>query len=107
MELIITEANYETEVLGSKLPVLVDFYADWCGPCKMMAPVLETIAKEYEGKMKVGKCDVDENMILAQKNRVASIPNLILVKEGQVIGNYIGYMSKDELLEKIEADLNK
>ena len=105
MEVKITTENFETEVLQSGIPVLVDFYADWCGPCKMMGPVLEEIAKEFEGKLKVGKCDTDDNMILAQKYRVASIPNMQLFKDGQVVANYIGYMSKSELQEKLQKDM--
>lgn len=105
MEKQITEGNFEAEVLQSQIPVLVDFYADWCGPCKMMAPVLEELAKEYEGKLVIGKCDTDENMTLAQKYRVASIPNMQLFKNGEVIANYIGYQSGKELKEKLDADL--
>ena len=105
MEVKITTENFETEVLQSGIPVLVDFYADWCGPCKMMGPVLEEIAAEFEGKLKVGKCDTDDNMILAQKYRVASIPNMQLFKDGQVVANYIGYMSKSELQEKLQKDM--
>lgn len=105
MEVKITTENFETEVLQSGIPVLVDFYADWCGPCKMMGPVLEEIAAEFEGKLKVGKCDTDDNMILAQKYRVASIPNMQLFKGGQVVANYIGYMSKSELQEKLQKDM--
>lgn len=105
MEVKITTENFETEVLQSEIPVLVDFYADWCGPCKMMGPVLEEIAKEFEGKLKVGKCNTDDNMLLAQKYRVASIPNMQLFKGGQVVANYIGYMSKGELQEKLQKDM--
>ncbi len=105
MEVKITTENFETEVLQSGIPVLVDFYADWCGPCKMMGPVLEEIAAEFDGKLKVGKCDTDDNMILAQKYRVASIPNMQLFKDGQVVANYIGYMSKSELQEKLQKDM--
>lgn len=105
MEVKITTENFETEVLQSGIPVLVDFYADWCGPCKMMGPILEEIAAEFDGKLKVGKCDTDDNMILAQKYRVASIPNMQLFKGGQVVANYIGYMSKSELQEKLQKDM--
>lgn len=105
MEVKITTENFETEVLQSGIPVLVDFYADWCGPCKMMGPVLEEIAAEFEGKLKVGKCNTDDNMLLAQKYRVASIPNMQLFKGGQVVANYIGYMSKSELQEKLQKDM--
>lgn len=105
MELIITTENFEEVVLKSDVPVLVDFFAEWCGPCKMMAPVLEEIAAEYEGKLKVGKCDADDNMILAQKYRVASIPNMQLFKGGEVVANYVGFMTKDALCAKLNQDM--
>lgn len=105
MEMKFTVDNFDKEVLQSELPVLVDFYADWCGPCKMMAPVIEQIAGEYDGKLKVGKCNTDENMALAQQYRIASIPTLMVFKAGQAVATYIGVMSKDELCEKIEKEL--
>ena len=105
MELQITTENFEEAVLKSETPVLVDFFAQWCGPCKMMAPVLEEIAKKYEGKLKVGKCDTDDNMLLAQKYRVASIPNMQLFKNGQVVANYVGFMTADALSAKLGQDL--
>lgn len=105
MELQITTENFEEVVLKSDTPVLVDFFAQWCGPCKMMAPVLEEIAKKYEGKLKVGKCDTDDNMLLAQKYRVSSIPNMQLFKNGQVVANYVGFMTADALSAKLDQDL--
>ncbi|MDY6103424.1 MAG: thioredoxin [Acetatifactor sp.] len=105
MELQITTENFEEAVLKSETPVLVDFFAQWCGPCKMMAPVLEEIAKKYEGKLKVGKCDTDDNMLLAQKYRVSSIPNMQLFKNGQVVANYVGFMTADALSAKLDQDL--
>lgn len=105
MELQITTENFEEAVLKSETPVLVDFFAQWCGPCKMMAPVLEEIAKKYEGKLKVGKCDTDDNMLLAQKYRVSSIPNMQLFKNGQVVANYVGFMTFDALSAKLDQDL--
>lgn len=105
MELQITTENFEEAVLKSETPVLVDFFAQWCGPCKMMAPVLEEIAKKYEGKIKVGKCDTDDNMLLAQKYRVSSIPNMQLFKNGQVVANYVGFMTADALSAKLDQDL--
>lgn len=105
MEYKFTTENFTEEVLQSKLPVLVDFYADWCGPCKMMAPVIEKIAGEYEGRLKVGKCNVDDAMGLAQTYRVVSIPNLQLFKGGQVVANYVGFLSEEALKEKLEKDL--
>ena len=105
MELQITTENFEEAVLKSETPVLVDFFAQWCGPCKMMAPVLEEIAKKYEGKLKVGKCDTHDNMLLAQKYRVSSIPNMQLFKNGQVVANYVGFMTADALSAKLDQDL--
>ncbi len=105
MECIVTADSFEEVVLKNNVPVLVDFYADWCGPCKMMSPVLSGIAEEYEGKLVIAKCNVDENMELAERYNVASIPNMQLFKNGQVAANYIGFMSADALKEKINADL--
>lgn len=106
MEYKFTVENFEEEVLKSELPVLVDFYADWCNPCKMMAPVIAELAKEFEGKCKVGKCNVDENMAVAQKYRVASIPNFIIFKDGQPIANFMGAMPADELRSQVEQALS-
>lgn len=105
MEIQVTEQNFEAEVLNSDIPVLVDFYADWCGPCKMMAPVLEKIAAEYDGKLKVGKCDTDSNMLLSDKYHVSSIPNMQLFKNGEVVANYIGYTAEKDLKEKLDKEL--
>ncbi len=103
MEHIFTTENFDAEVLQSELPVLVDFYADWCGPCKMMAPVVEKMAEEFEGRLKVGKSNVDDNMMLAQKYRISSIPCFMVFKGGEVAATLIGAMSASELKEKIEA----
>lgn len=105
MEYQFTVSNFEEEVLRSEIPVLVDFYADWCGPCKMMAPVVERIAEEYEGKFKVGKCNVDANMALAQKYRVASIPTFIIFKNGQPVNTLMGAMPEDTLCDKMDEQL--
>ncbi|MCH5274992.1 MAG: thioredoxin [Lachnospiraceae bacterium] len=105
MELKFTKQNFAEEVLSSKQPVLIDFYADWCGPCKMMAPVVEKLAEEYEGRIKIGKVNVDEEMELAQKYRVVSIPTFLMFKDGEVENTYIGAMSAAELTEKIEQIL--
>lgn len=101
MEYTFTVENFEAEVLNSELPVLVDFYADWCNPCKMMAPAVEALAKELEGKCKVGKCDVQTNMAIAQKYRVTSIPNFIVFQNGQPAANFLGAMSADELRSQV------
>ncbi len=103
MEYKFTAANFEEEVLNSKIPVLVDFYADWCGPCKMMAPIVESIAESFEGKAKVGKLNIDDEMDIAQKYRVMSIPTFIIFKDGQVVETSVGAMSKDELEKKLRS----
>ncbi len=105
MEYKFTSENFEAEVLQSELPVLVDFYADWCGPCKMMAPVVEKLAEEYEGRLKVGKLNIDENMQIAQQYRVVSIPTFLIFKGGKVEANYLGAMSASELKDKVEQAL--
>lgn len=94
--------NFEQEVLKSDIPVLVDFYADWCGPCKMMSPVVEQIAAEYAGKVKVGKINVDESQKTAQKYNVMSIPTFIVFKNGEATETLVGAVSKDVLVEKIK-----
>lgn len=103
MEYKFTSANFESEVLNSDIPVLVDFYADWCGPCKMMGPVVEKLAQEYEGKAKVGKVNVDEEQELAEKFNVMSIPFIALIKDGKMVDSNLGATSKDALVAKLEA----
>jgi len=105
MEYKFTDENFEAEVLQAKLPVLVDFYADWCGPCKMMAPVVEKLAEEYEGRVKVGKCNVDDNMQLAGAYRVSNIPAFMIFKDGKPALTCVGAMSASELKKKIEQVL--
>ena len=101
-EVKITVSNIESEVLRSDQPVLVDFYADWCGPCRMLAPVLEEIAREYEGGVKVGKVNVDEQMELAQKFGVSSIPLLVVFKDGQPVAKSLGYRPKEEIVNLLK-----
>lgn len=96
-EIIITSENFDSEVLNSPLPVLVDFWAAWCGPCKMLAPSVEKLSEEYEGKVKVGKVNVDEQMALAQEFGVSSIPTLILFDKGEIKKQSIGLISYEEL----------
>lgn len=105
MEHKFTTDNFESEVLQASTPVLVDFYADWCNPCRMMGPVVAKIAEEYDGKIKVGKCNIDENMELAQKYRVASIPAFVIFRDGEPAANYVGSMPAAELREKVEQAL--
>ncbi len=103
MEYTFTEANFEEEVLKSQIPVLIDFYADWCGPCKMMSPVVAKLAEEYDGKIKVGKVNSDDNPALAQKYGIMSIPNFVFIKNGEQVDNAIGAMGKEALEEHIKA----
>ena len=101
-EIILTEDNFEKEVLQSDIPVLVDFWATWCGPCRMLAPTIARIAEEQEGKIKVGKIDVDEEPELSVQYGIASIPTLMVFKNGQVVNKSIGVIPK----AAIEALLN-
>jgi len=103
MALHFTDENFQQEVLESDIPVLVDFYADWCGPCKMIAPIIEELAKEYEGKVKIGKINVDEEVKTTEKYRVMSIPTLILFKNGVPVDTVIGAVPKKTLQDKLEA----
>ena len=98
-----TDDNFETEVLKSDKPVLVDFWAVWCGPCKMIAPIVEELAGEYEGKAKVGKLDVDNNQESAIKYGVRSIPTVLIFKGGKVVDTIIGAVPKVQIKQKIEA----
>lgn len=98
-EITLTQENFEEEVLNSSLPVLVDFWATWCGPCKMIAPVVEEIADEYEGRIKVGKVNVDEEDELAAEYSISSIPTLLIFKNGEIVHTLIGYRPKEQILE--------
>ena len=101
-EIIITRSNFDAEVMKSDIPVMLDFWADWCGPCRMLAPVVANIAEKYEGKVKVGKVNVDEEEELANLFRVSSIPMIAVVKNGEVVNTSVGYRPQ----EQIEALLN-
>lgn len=105
MEYKFTEENFENEVIKSDIPVLVDFYADWCGPCKMMMPVVEKLAETYEGKVKVGKVNSDENSGLASRYNIMSIPSFLIIKNGEVVDSAMGAMSMDVLAKKLDAVL--
>ena len=102
---LVTDADFEAEVLKSELPVLVDFYADWCGPCKAIAPVIEELAGEYDGKFKIVKMNVDENQARPQEFGVMSIPTLIIFKGGKEVDRMQGALPKDTLAGKLDEQL--
>lgn len=99
----VTDDNFEAEVLKSEVPVIVDFWAAWCGPCRMIAPIVEELAEEYDGKIKVGKLDVDDNQQIAVKYGVRSIPTVLFFKDGEVAETVIGAVPKSMFVEKINA----
>lgn len=100
-EIKLTAENFENEVLKADKPVLVDFWAEWCGPCKMLAPVISEIAEEYRGKINVGKLNIDDEMELAVKYGIASIPTVLLFEKGEVIKKSIGFAPKETLIEEL------
>lgn len=99
------ESNFETEVLNSSIPVLVDFWAPWCGPCRALTPTLEAISSEMSGKIKVCKVNVDENSELAMKYKIMSIPALFIIKDGNVVSTKVGGSSKDSMTAWISENL--
>ena len=101
----LTDETFQSEVIESPLPVLVDLWATWCGPCRMVAPIVEELAQEYEGRLKVGKLDVDSEQKIAGNYGIRSIPTLLLFKEGKVVDQIVGAVPKKILVEKIEAAL--
>ena len=102
MEIKLTESNFEQEVLKSDIPVLVDFWATWCGPCRMIAPVVAEIADEKAGVLKVGKVNVDDEEGLATKYSIFSIPTLLYFKNGQVVKKFVGYRGKNDILSQLD-----
>ena len=100
---IFTSENFEQAVLGASLPVIVDFSATWCGPCKMMAPTLEKLAEEYSGKVLIGKIDVEENMDIAMKYRVMNVPTLLIFKDGKFLNTMVGLQNGNTLKKVIES----
>ncbi len=108
MEIILTDKNFESEVLKEKvLPVIVDFFAEWCGPCKMMAPAFEKMAEEFEGKVKLGKLNIDENTETSGKYGITGIPTLVMFKNGEVVGQEVGFKSEEKLRELFKELLKK
>ncbi len=106
MELVINEQNFDTEVLKSEVPVLVDFWAPWCGPCKIMGPIIEEVAKEMDGKgVKIGKMNVDDNPESPAKYGIMSIPTIIIFKNGEPVDQMVGVQAKEKLIEKLTAHM--
>ena len=105
MEYKFTTENFDKEVLEADVPVLVDFYADWCGPCKMMAPFVEQLAGEYEGRVKIGKCNIDEEETIRARYGVMSIPTMKIFVGGEEKASLVGAMSKDALEDQLKAVL--
>ena len=99
------DASFEEDVLKSDTPVLVDFWAPWCGPCRMLAPTIDAISEEYEGKVKVGKVNTDENPQIATQHQINSIPTLMIFKGGEVVERLVGAIPKEKITEKLDAHL--
>jgi thioredoxin 1 len=98
-----SDADFQQEVIQSNIPVVVDFYAEWCGPCKMMAPIIDKLSAEYEGKVKIGKVDVEANERVSNEYMVQSIPTLFFFKDGKVVNKLLGYKSEEELKRHLQT----
>lgn len=107
MEIVLNDGNFEKEVLNSEVPVLVDFWAEWCTPCLMVAPAIEEISRKYAGRLKVGKLNVDENPLISAKYGIQSIPAFVIFKNGKVLGQTAGAMPKEALEAKIGEILDE
>lgn len=101
----LTDDNFETEVLSSDVPALVDFWATWCGPCRQIAPTVEALASDYAGKLKVGKMDIDNHQLTPQKYGVRSIPTLLIFKGGQVVGQVVGAVPRSKLEDEVKKHM--
>ena len=104
-EAVLTDQNFKAEVLKSKVPVLVDFWAEWCGPCKMLAPIVEKIAKDYNGKIKVGKLNVDDNPDTPGEYGIQGIPTLMIFKSGELLKRIVGFQPEDKIKSEIDSVL--
>ena len=107
MALQINKDKFETEVIKNNIPVIVDFFAEWCGPCKMFAPILDQLSEEYEGKIKIIKIDIDTEPELAAEYNIMSIPTIVFFNNGKVANRHVGLMPKDMLIEKVKEVFNK
>jgi thioredoxin 1 len=103
----VTDSSFDRDVLGASKPVLVDFWAEWCGPCKMIAPILDQVSREYEGRLEIAKVDVEDSQATAMKYGIRSIPTLMLFKDGVVQAQHVGMLSKEQLGKLLDAKLQE
>lgn len=106
-DVVLTAQNFDQEVLQANVPVLVDFWAEWCGPCKMVAPVIDEVAKEFDGKVKVAKLNVDDQQDVAAKYAIMSIPTFMVFKAGKVVSQFVGAQPKDRFVEELNKALQQ